>query len=115
MRLTEEALDFLVRSPWRGNVRELENVIERSVLVSQSLNVLPASFLIDEGADLSGDSPFTPSGGKMEEALARVEREKIIEALQKHDGNKALSARSLGISRASLYNKLKQYRIDSRF
>ncbi|MBI3802146.1 MAG: sigma 54-interacting transcriptional regulator [Nitrospirae bacterium] len=115
MRLTEEALDFLVRSPWRGNVRELENVIERSVLVSQSLNIFPAAFLIDEGADLSGDSPFAPSGGKMEEALARVEREKIIEALRKHDGNKALSARSLGISRASLYNKLKQYQIDPRF
>ncbi|MDC4227263.1 MAG: hypothetical protein MPW15_24210 [Candidatus Manganitrophus sp.] len=50
----------------------------------------------------------------MEEALAKVEREQIIHALKKNNGNKSLSARSLGISRASLYNKLKQYRIETR-
>ncbi len=115
MRLSGEAVSVLTEFPWHGNVRELENVIERSVLVSPSAEILPEAFMIGEGADLSGTSPFAAHSSSMEEALARVEREQIIHALKKNNGNKSLSARFLGISRASLYNKLKQYRIETRF
>ncbi len=114
MRLSEEALAVLMQSSWHGNVRELENVIERGVLVSPGLEILPEAFMIEEGTDLSGTSPFAAYPSSMEEALAAVEREQIINALKRNNGNKALSARFLGISRASLYNKLKQYRIESR-
>ncbi|TAK02001.1 MAG: sigma-54-dependent Fis family transcriptional regulator, partial [Candidatus Manganitrophaceae bacterium] len=113
--LSEEAIAALKEFPWHGNVRELENVIERGVLVSQGAEILPEAFMIGEGADLSGNSPFAAHSSSMEEALARVEREQILSALKKHNGNKSLSARFLGISRASLYNKLKQYRIETRF
>jgi two-component system response regulator AtoC len=115
MHLSEEAVAVLMKFPWHGNVRELENVIERGVLVSPGAEILPEAFMIGEGADLSGTSPFAAHASSMEEALARVEREQIVDALKKHNGNKSLSARFLGISRASLYNKIKQYRIEPRF
>jgi transcriptional regulator with PAS, ATPase and Fis domain len=114
MRLSEEAVTVLTKFPWYGNVRELENVIERGILVSPAAEIFPEAFMIGEGADLSGMSPFAAHSASMEEALARVEQEQIIHALKKHNGNKSLSARFLGISRASLYNKLKQYRIETR-
>ena len=114
LRLSEEAIAVLTKFPWHGNVRELENVIERGVLVSPDSEILPEAFMIGEGADLSGTSPFAAHSSSMEEALAKVEREQIMHALEKHNGNKSLSARFLGISRASLYNKIKQYRIGTR-
>ncbi len=115
LHLSEEAIAILKKFAWHGNVRELENVIERGVLVSPGPEILPEAFMIGEGADLSGTSPFASHASSMEEALARVEREQIMNALKKHNGNKSLSARFLGISRASLYNKLKQFRIETRF
>ncbi|WP_168058295.1 sigma-54 interaction domain-containing protein [Candidatus Manganitrophus noduliformans] len=114
LRLSKEAIAVLTKFPWHGNVRELENVIERGILVSLDSEILPEAFMIGEGADLSGTSPFAAHSSSMEEALAKVEREQIMYALEKHNGNKSLSARFLGISRASLYNKIKQYRIGTR-
>ncbi|MFY9268327.1 MAG: sigma 54-interacting transcriptional regulator [Candidatus Manganitrophaceae bacterium] len=111
MHLSEEALALLMKSPWHGNVRELENVIERGVLVSPGSEILPESFLIDEEIP-TPSSPSIPLSIAREEALLKVEREQIIEAIRKHRGNKSLAARSLGIARASLYNKIKRYQID---
>ncbi len=109
--LSKEASELLLRMPWKGNVRELENVIERGVLVSQQPEISLESLLIEEEVTSLGYSPSSSLFSLKQEALLRVERERIIESLQECDGNKSRAARALGISRASLYNKLKRYQI----
>jgi two-component system response regulator AtoC len=112
MHLSEEALNLLMKSHWHGNVRELENVIERGVLVSPGLEILPESFLIDEEIP-APSSPSIPLSISRDEAVLKVEKDQIIDAIKRHKGNKSLAARSLGIARASLYNKIKRYQIES--
>ncbi|MFQ5543218.1 MAG: sigma-54 interaction domain-containing protein [Nitrospiria bacterium] len=110
--LSKEASELLLRMPWKGNVRELENVIERGVLMSQGPEISLESLLIVEEVNALG---YTPSDTSLfastQEALHRVERERILESLQQYNGNKSMAARALGISRASFYNKLKRYQI----
>lgn len=111
LRLSDEAMALLLRLPWPGNVRELQNVIERATLISSPPEILPQSLFMKEGADGAGGSPFVSPCATMEEAVSKVEREQILDPLRRHKWNKSLSARSLGISRACLYHKLKRYRI----
>ncbi len=111
MALSKEAAELLLRMPWRGNVRELENVIERGVLVSESAEIPIESLLIEEEVNSLGYSPSTSLFASTQEAQSKIERERIIESLQQHKGNKSMAARALGISRASFYNKLKRHEI----
>ncbi|MFQ5580335.1 MAG: sigma-54 interaction domain-containing protein [Nitrospiria bacterium] len=111
MFLSGEAIELLKSMPWTGNVRELENVIERGVLVSPTPEITPESLLIEEEGGTASHIPSASLFSSTREALSKVERERIIDSLQRCNGNKSLAARSLGISRASLYNKLKRYQI----
>jgi len=113
MTLSGEAVDRLKRMPWTGNVRELENVIERGVLVSPTPEITGDSLLIEEEGRTVPCAPLPSLFRSSQEALSKVERERIIDSLQRNKGNKSSAARSLGISRASLYNKLKRYQIPS--
>ncbi len=113
MTLSKEAFEVLLRMPWKGNVRELENIIERGVLVSQQSEILLESLLIDEEVTSFAPPIFGSLLSGTKEVRTRVERERIIDSLEQHNGNKSRAARALGISRASLYNKLKQYQISS--
>lgn len=125
-RLSPEAGELLRRLPWRGNVRELENVIERAVLISPGILITPESLLTEEEAvfpgylSSTGYSSATVSewfpgrlAGEIDELRSRAERERIAEAMRKNRGNKVLTARALGIARSSLYNKLKRYKLGS--
>jgi transcriptional regulator with GAF, ATPase, and Fis domain len=122
MRLAPDAADLLQRLSWRGNVRELENVLERAVLIAPGNLITSESIVIEEderglGAlaamGCSRSTPVALSFGHppvtLDEVRARAERDQIVEAIQNNRGNKSLAARSLGISRSSLYNKLKRY------
>lgn len=114
MFLSDSALKVLLKEPWHGNVRELKNVIERSVILSSAAEIAPESLLLgEEGFSANPASSSVSLSVLAHEIFSKVERERerIIDALLGSDGNKALAARSLGISRASLYNKLKRYRI----
>ena len=124
-RLSEDAVDLLLRLPWRGNIRELENVIERAVLVSPGSLIAAESLLIEEGMVVPNDTvstsysnhpalPTVPLFVAIDKIRSRAECERITHAIQKNNGNKSSAARFLGISRASLYNKLKRYKIESR-
>lgn len=112
MSLSHEAVEVLLRTPWKGNVRELENVIERAVLVSPGPDILPDALLIEEETVSLNLDSSVPLSASTEEVLSKVERERIVEAIRQHRGNKSLAARALGIARASLYNKIKRYQID---
>ena len=118
-----EAMDVLVSYPWPGNIRELENVIERAVLFCDTprlgLSALPpevrgahseASALLSEGAaDL--DEAIAAEGGLKEHvrvAMSRLERELVSRALAQTSGNVTHAARLLKISRKGLQLKMKE-------
>jgi DNA-binding NtrC family response regulator len=90
--------------PWRGNVRELENVIERGVLFAENGPLQVEHFQFDEPALGSGTTQ-APSG-----TIWEMERDLILRTLGQHNGNRTHAARTLGISIRTLRNKLREYR-----
>ena len=98
--LTPEALQQLMGSQWPGNIRELQHVIERAVILSES-NEIPASLLLS--------TSHTPALPDTEDTLEGMEKKMIEAALRKTDGNLSLTAQRLGITRQTLYNKLRKY------
>ena len=101
------ALDRLTSFDWPGNVRQLQNEIQRAVLLSEGteLNVSDLSISDVKVVHLEGhDTNFT--------LLEGVERNAIIQMLKETGGNKFETAKRLGIGRQTLYNKIKAYGID---
>ena len=101
------ALVYLARHSWPGNVRELSNVIERALLMSDADTLEQDDFApILPGLEAK---PRTPPGARsrtLESVQQDAEREAIVAAIAAASGNKAQAARNLGISRASLYEKI---------
>lgn len=114
IQITPAAMKSFLQYDWPGNVRELENCIARAVALGDHHMIdssdLPPSLraLPDTGSDgLDATSVSTT-------ALADLERMTILRVFEKAGGDKALTGRMLGISRATLYRKLKQYNIPLR-
>jgi DNA-binding NtrC family response regulator len=105
--ISKNSLGLLMNHSWPGNVRELENVIERAVLMSSGSEVSPEVYTV-ETVEKENSLPLQQATREVKE---NVERQKIMEALQKAVGNRSRAARLLGISRASLYEKLKTYHL----
>ena len=103
-RISDDALQALVRYRWPGNIRELENVLERAVIVAAGDPLL----LRDLPADVGGLTETAPSGGGVIEAMERTLIEKV---LAECDWNKSRAARRLGIGRRTLYSKTAKYGI----
>ncbi|MGA2129418.1 MAG: helix-turn-helix domain-containing protein, partial [Xanthobacteraceae bacterium] len=105
-RLSAEAAAVLVAHPWRGNVRELRNAVERvAALVRRPLiGAADLAFLRAEAfaADGRADLP----AATLPEAVMRLETEMIRSALTAADGNRAQAAERLGIRRQLLYDKI---------
>jgi DNA-binding NtrC family response regulator len=103
-------LNNLIAYDWPGNVRELENLIERLVLISPG-DLIGADLLPPEISEQASNRK-----ARVEETLsdriADTEKEAILQALEKAGGNRTKAADILGISRAGLYNKLKEYGIN---
>ncbi len=101
----KDALSLLMGREWRGNVRELENVIERAVLLSEGETIAEEHILFGEGQPVKTERPV-PNGTTLWEA----ERGLILGTLEQAGGNRTHAARILGISIRTLRNKLKEYR-----
>ena len=99
---TDEAIDAMMRCRWGGNIRELRNVVERAVIISDGKNIGTEELSVSASAD--DDMEENGSLEEMEEKLIRS-------TMKKHEGNLSMVARSLGISRPTLYGKLKKYNI----
>lgn len=102
-----ETLDILINYSWQGNVRELKNTIERSVVVANIHDeVLKKDYL---PAEIMGN--VQDEEEDLEEGLTLKEYEEVIilNSLKKNKGNKAKTAEELGIRRQTLYNKIKDY------
>jgi len=109
--VSPEAMRLMFIYDWRGNVRELENCLERAVAMSAGGAVLNAA---DLPAQIRASSTLrvTP-GGKQGRIvpLAEVEKQTILEALEQLNGDKLMTAKLLGIGKTTLYRKLKEYGI----
>ena len=127
MRFTPEVEDLLERYDWPGNVRELENAIEHAAAVTEGPVVRPADLptavrsprLLTRGSGtaVAAAGIAAPGGAGADTdardvwPLSRVEEEHIRLVLARHRGNATAAARQLGISRTTLWRKLKQYGI----
>jgi len=104
--ISNDAMRALMNHEWRGEIRELENVIERSVIFCNEdfINVkhLPAQFQSD-----TGPSDFTPSGS-LDESVKRFEKEIITRALEANEFNKEKTADTLQVGLSTLYRKMKE-------
>ncbi|MDH6534427.1 two-component system response regulator HydG [Parabacteroides sp. PM5-20] len=103
LQLSTEAKDKLKEQPWLGNIRELEHTIEKAVIISDS-SILDAS-----------DFHFSPKQKgiilKDVTTLEEMEYNMIKKAMDKYEGNLSMVANQLGISRQTLYNKIKRYEL----
>jgi two-component system response regulator AtoC len=103
--LSPEAMEALLRHSWPGNARELENVIERALVLGRD----DALRLDDLPETLRGrPAPIASTGGPPR-PLSEVERDHIVRTLREARGNKAAAARLLGLDRKTLYRKLELY------
>ena len=123
--LAPEALALMVAHPWPGNVRQLENAIERAVLVAQGNMLQLSDFsndLLRGVADGVSTRPLTAIQGdsvtiqiglqglsSLKEALELPEREIIRHALKRSGGNRKKTAEFLSVNRTTLFNKMKKY------
>jgi len=102
-----EVLDRLLSAPWPGNVREMRNVVERAMILARGVAQLGVEHL-------PGDLRKGGGGERRHQpqALAEVERAHVEKTLRFHGGNRTRAAQELGISRATLINKIKAYGLD---
>ena len=110
--ISAEARDLLMRYSYPGNVRELENIIERAVVLSRKEIITGADLPIHVQATMAEDAlPGRELKGSLNETLDTVERGLILEALKESGGTQTRAAEKLGISERVLRYKLKKYRI----
>ncbi len=106
--LSQEARQALFDYPWPGNIRELENTLERSSAFCDAGQIIYPDLALPQQcqnlSDSSESEPFSTKG----KTLAQLESEALLHALDICQGNKAAAARQLGISEKSVYNKLKR-------
>ena len=118
--LSDASLAALEAHPWHGNVRELQNAIERACILADSAIIEPADLGIAASSQLTGEAQLfadLDTSGTLAEASGRaaqfVERRKIQEALEAHHGNKTRVAEALGVSYKTLLTKIKDYNLSA--
>ncbi len=110
--ISAEARDLLMRYSYPGNVRELENIIERAVVLSRKEIITGADLPIHVQTTMAEDAlPGRELKGSLNETLDTVERGLILEALKETGGTQTRAAEKLGISERVLRYKLKKYKI----
>lgn len=105
---TPAARTYLQSLPYPGNIRELKNLVERTMLVSGKNVLDEADFAVQ-----NTHSPATKSHSLEGLKLDELEKRSILQALEKHAGNLSHVASTLGISRAALYRRLEKYGIQA--
>jgi len=106
-RFSETVTACLERYAWPGNVRELRNAMERAVLLSRSELILPEH--LPARVRAAAEQPVAAEAADPAR-LEEIERQAILQALQKHDFNRTETAKALGISRRALLYKLQHFR-----
>jgi transcriptional regulator with PAS, ATPase and Fis domain len=110
--LNQEALECLTKYPFPGNVRELENEIERAMAMVVDNSTIGVSNLSEKAQCRSVTaSPGVKLQGALKEMVEELEKSVLIRTLEKHGGNKTKVAEELGLSRNGLMKKMKRYRL----
>ena len=102
IRLTEAAGQKLRQYPWKGNIRELEHAVERAVIIADGPELTDRDFSLQQSSLPSEDKPAVTT-------LEEMEIQMIRQAVEACAGNLSAVAARLGISRQTLYNKMKKY------
>jgi DNA-binding NtrC family response regulator len=101
MRISTQAQEKLSNYHWPGNIRELRHSVEKAVIMADSAVLGPSDFVFNASLKSAFNSDNT--------TLDEMEKKMISEALVKYDNNMSAVAVQLGITRQTLYNKLKKY------
>jgi transcriptional regulator with PAS, ATPase and Fis domain len=105
-RIADETVALLLKYDWKGNIRELENTIERAVLLGKGEVLLPKHLFLEEPAHTQTNADLIRVGISVRE----MEKELIFRTLQEVNDNRTKAANILGISIRTLRNKLREYR-----
>jgi Nif-specific regulatory protein len=118
--LSRDAVELLRRHPWPGNIRELQNAIERGLITCEGTLLTAAHLALpvpspgavppEPGLPPRQPEAVRPAAGSL--ALEELERKAIVDALQRTRGHKARAAALLGLTRFQLYSRLKRYHIE---
>jgi two-component system, NtrC family, response regulator len=103
LHITKDALELLKQYSWKGNIRELRNVLERATILTDGKEILPEHLPYEIQKQNKAESNSL--------TLANVEKSHIEKVLQHTKGNKTKAAASLGIGLTTLYRKMEEYRI----
>ncbi|MFH1778034.1 MAG: sigma-54 dependent transcriptional regulator [Candidatus Omnitrophota bacterium] len=109
--ISEEALSAMKLYNWPGNIRELENIIERAVILAKeasiTINEMPPVISLSDKKKM----PYNHQQNTLKKALQEPEKQLILDILEKTNWNRKKAAALLGINRTTLYNKIKKYKI----
>jgi len=108
--ISQEAMRILQDYDYPGNVRELENIIRRAIVLSRNSHILPEDLppkLVPAEEPVTSDGKILP----LKEAMRKWERRLILEGLRAAGGNRKETAQRLGINRTTLYNKMREHGI----
>ena len=104
--LSSQAYKKILQYPWPGNIRELENVLEKAAILSDGKIILPDDVLLPDAADSFMAVPAT-----LQEIKESAERNAIVNALRLYQGDKERAAEYLAIGRTNIFDKIKKYHI----
>ncbi|MFZ5813337.1 MAG: sigma-54-dependent transcriptional regulator [Thermodesulfobacteriota bacterium] len=108
--IDKDVMDLLLAAPWRGNIRELENALERAVLLSNGETITRHDMCLDAPP---GHRPMEHSAPvALKEVVEEAEKRAILQILAETEGNRTAAAKILGIARRTLYDKLAQYGLE---
>lgn len=114
--ISKESLDLLMKYEWKGNIRELENVIERAIILCDGETIMPEHIMPTKSIERIDEKLHT-EGYTLEdvtkEAIRKAETHKILETLKETKGNKTKAAEILKISYKTLLTKIKEYGINT--
>jgi Nif-specific regulatory protein len=108
--VSQEALDAIIAYRWPGNIRELENEVQRLVIQAEPDSWIEVGDLSPRLRKVEGTlARIAPKKGTLKEMMEQVERWLLAEALREHDNNKTRTAQTLGITREGLHKKLAKF------
>jgi DNA-binding NtrC family response regulator len=118
LTISDDAMDILMKSPWKGNVRELENIIERSVIYADGGVIRAQDLGISESSIIDALAEHVPMDGPLQDVTAAATRiaesRRIRQVLKQTGGNKSRASEILQVSYKTLLTKIKDYQLEEK-